>query len=210
MDSARPLGRNSVYCTCLVPRASPPDDRPLPNTSVLGPRRWRTKSRQGRKQPCAVSPPSSLPGLSSSPAANPALKCWAIFGRPCGTEPTRTDRCQKLRCGRALSRNDAVGARPSGRRDVRSVWGGRIFGRSFFLTKWCVAVRVRVAWSGGCGRAYLRPEGRAPGALTEWLRLSGAPNELAGCPDARIVRTPMARSTVGSEPGFSAISLRRF
>ena len=44
---------------------------------------------------------SSLKGLSGSPAAHPALKCWAIFGRPCGTAPTRTDRCKKLRCAPA-------------------------------------------------------------------------------------------------------------
>ena len=71
-----------------------------------------------------------------------------------------------------FNRNYAVGARPSGRRDVRPVWGGRVFGRSFLLPKWCVAVRVRVTWSGGCGRAFLRPKGRAPVALTAWLRFN--------------------------------------
>ena len=31
----------------------------------------------------------SLSGLGSSPIADPALKCWAIAGRPCGTTPRR-------------------------------------------------------------------------------------------------------------------------
>ena len=41
---------------------------------------------------------SSLTGVSGSPAANPALKCWAVFSRPCGTAPTRADRCKQSRC----------------------------------------------------------------------------------------------------------------
>ncbi len=41
----------------------------------------------------APTPLSSLTGLSDSTTANPALKCWAIFGRSCGTPPTQSSRC---------------------------------------------------------------------------------------------------------------------
>ncbi len=41
---------------------------------------------------------SSLPGLSGFPAPNPALKCWAILGRPYGTAAKRTHRCEELNC----------------------------------------------------------------------------------------------------------------
>ena len=38
-----------------------------------------------------TTPLSSLSGLGLLPAANPALKCWAIFGRPCGTGGSEHD-----------------------------------------------------------------------------------------------------------------------
>ena len=41
---------------------------------------------------------SSLTGLTGFRTVHPALKCWAIFSRPCGPVPPRTDRCRELRC----------------------------------------------------------------------------------------------------------------
>ena len=43
----------------------------------------------------APTPLSSLTGLAGSTATNSALKCWAIFGRPCGTVPTGSSRFAK-------------------------------------------------------------------------------------------------------------------
>ena len=45
-----------------------------------------------------LSPLSSLPGLATLTASNPALKCWAILGRPCGTVGIHLAHCQKLGC----------------------------------------------------------------------------------------------------------------
>ena len=76
-------------------------------------------------------------------AAHPALKCWAIFGRPRGTEPTRTDRCKKLRCARqSLSR---VGwrwasARRSRASSLRGEWPARC---------WKSASNSRASWGLG-------------------------------------------------------------
>ena len=49
----------------------------------------------GDERKVAPTPLSSLTGLSGSTTANPALRCWAIFGRPCGTVPTESSRCAK-------------------------------------------------------------------------------------------------------------------
>jgi hypothetical protein len=70
-----------------------------------------------------------------------------------------------------LSRNDALGARPSGRRKGgRKAARGGPAGRSDAPNG--VGDRRRRATAGaGCGRAFLRPEGRAPVASTAWFRL---------------------------------------
>ena len=84
----------------------------------------------GTKEAARPRLPSSLPGLSGTPAANPALKCWAIFGRLWGTAPTRTDRGKKLRCARGLGGSSTLPRRsaavtPQEReagRERRSCW----------------------------------------------------------------------------------------
>ena len=72
-------GRGTVLA---VPAGRPRIAQHLSAGSASGPMPSPVRDERNR----APSPPlSSLTGLSGSPVANPALKCWAIFGRPCGT-----------------------------------------------------------------------------------------------------------------------------
>ena len=92
-------------------------------------------------------PLSSLTGLSDSPTAHPALKCWAIVDRPCGTAARPTDRCKILRCARAKLQSP----RPA-RRDYRVY----VFPRE----------REPSLHSPRCRRTPKRLEGRAPAPRT--------------------------------------------
>ena len=99
----RSRGRISVYCNTRPNSCGPGGT--LENSPAL--QCWvsgggRTKSRQGRPTPLADA--SAVPaGLAGGIAAYPALKCWAILGRPSGTAKTVPRRCKKLRCAPTLT-----------------------------------------------------------------------------------------------------------
>ena len=96
------VGRMSGFCN-TQPHSCGPGGT-LENSPAL--QCWvsdggRTKSRQGRPTPRAND--SVVPaGLADGIAAYPALKCWAILSRPCGTAKTVPHRCKKLSCARAV------------------------------------------------------------------------------------------------------------
>ena len=149
--------------------------------------------RDGRN--VAPTPRSSLPGLSDSPTAHPALKCWAIFGRPCGTAFTRTDCCKKLRCARTKLQPPRAARRES---------GVYVFPRE----------REPSLQPPRCRRTPKRPEGRAPAprarpASAFTLNACSLNLPLRACLKTRPVRAPGLQMTGFSAQTCSALT-RRF
>ncbi len=179
----RPTGEGFFFvspCGCCDRPGGTFDNSPALECWVGG--RESSKSRQGR--PRRGGGVSVVPGGTwLIPTPDPALKCWAIFGRPCGTAPTRTHRGNKLR--------DRF---PHGRRRLRQ--HGRAADRAGSSPR--AGVFGKVSGDGRAGRqpgpTGLAPAGSAPALACGFPRPRGKPGwherarrfpNLAVEPDAR-------------------------